>query len=251
MCRATSIVIILGLAVCAAGLAADDHDPIQDRLHQARTDYDADLVKARAGALALLDRRLEAVQMAGDLVLVKKVRGEREAFADRGESPTTIDLTDYHRTVRKARDQFADALAQARKEYTRAGKIPEAEAVDGELEAFKKAQAAQPRDLPAAKARPEPPSPLVKARDDLAARLGGTQWRWGGNKVMAFHADGTATYANETLTWVAVDGRSILVYYPSNKNWDRMTFDEKLTQVTKEWIGVQERKAVTTSVRVK
>jgi hypothetical protein len=245
-----ALLAAFGLAVSGsgAGPVADDTDPIKARLDQARADFDTQLAKARADALAVFDRRLDAARSAGDLALLKKVQAERDTFADRGEGPTT-GTAEYHQAVRKAREQFAAALAQARKEYTQAGKIPEAEAADLELEAFKKGSAGKP--APEAKPRPEPKASLLKARDELTARLAGTRWRWGGNKVMTFNADGTASYGGDTLTWVAVDGQSILIYYPGNKNWDRMTFDDRLTRVTKEWIGAQERKAVTTSERIK
>jgi hypothetical protein len=251
MYRAILAVIGLATSACAFSFAADDTDPIKMRLEQARKDLDTNLAKARAGTLTLFDRKIDAAQTAGDLATLKKVRAERDAFAERGDGPTTISVTDYQQAMRKAREQFTNALAQARKEFTQAGKITEAEAVDRELEAFKKGPSTRPRDSLETKPRPEPPSVLLKARDDLAMRLAGTQWRWGGTKTLAFHADGTASYGTETLAWVAVDGQSILVFYPSNKNWDRMTFDDKLTQVSKEWIGAQERKAVTTSVRIK
>lgn len=133
-----SVFGVCSLAVAICGLAAaDDTDPIRVRLDKARTAYAADLKKAREGLLAAIDREEKAVQQAADLPRLKRVRADREAFTDRGELPKTVSVNLYLEAVAKAKEQLEAACAKARKEYTQAGKLAEAEAIDGELQRLK------------------------------------------------------------------------------------------------------------------
>lgn len=131
--------------VFACGLAADDKpNPIKARLDEARTALEKDNEKAKADLLAQLDMKLEAAQKAGDLALVKKLRAERDAFAEGDELPKTVSTMGYKAALKKSFGRMTAAFVQARKEYTQAGKIAEAEAVDAELAEFLKSGGVKP-----------------------------------------------------------------------------------------------------------
>ena len=120
--------------------AQDGADPVKDRLDKARAAHGADLEKARDGLLALMKQKEEAAQKTGDLAQFKKARAERQAVAEGGEVPNVAVASEYHGAVRKARERLEAAYVQARKEYTQAGKLTEAEAVDIELGDSKEAR---------------------------------------------------------------------------------------------------------------
>jgi hypothetical protein len=130
MRHAILVATALATAACGVAPAREDANPIKDRLDRARAAYEADLEKARDVLLGLLRKKEEAAQKAGDLTQLKKARAEREAFADRGELPKGVSTAEYRAAVAKARGRLETAYSQGRKEYTQAGKIAEAEAID-------------------------------------------------------------------------------------------------------------------------
>jgi len=137
MNRSILAAFLLG-AVCSSAAGADGEDPVKVRLNRAKADFEADHSKAKADIVAQLDQKLEAAQKAGDLAALKKLRAEREDFLDRGDLPRSVPTTAYFATGKKTAERMALAFGQARKEYTQAGKIDEADSIDKELDAFLK-----------------------------------------------------------------------------------------------------------------
>jgi len=139
------VIACISLAVACSALAGQDNgDPIKNRLDQARATFEKDNEKAKADLLAQLDLKLEAVQKTGDLSLLKKLRAEREAFADADESPKSVSPMGYKAALKKSAERLSASLTQGRKEYTQAGKIAEAEVVDAEIAEFSKSGGTRP-----------------------------------------------------------------------------------------------------------
>ena len=137
MLRLIAACLISTLMISEVG-AADPDDVIKARLDKAKADFDADFIKAKADLVALLDLKLVSATKAGELALVKKLRVERDDFVEKGEVPKSVATKDYNTAGKKAFDRMTSALIQARKEYTQASKIDEAEAVDKEFDEFVK-----------------------------------------------------------------------------------------------------------------
>ena len=134
--------LMVFLSLCAfigGSVVADDgDDAIKTRLLKARMDFEADNTKARTDLLTQFDLKVAAAQKAGDLVLVKKYRAERDTFEETEELPKSLTTTTYRAALKKSIEKMAAAFALARKEYTQTNKIAEAELVDAELTEFNK-----------------------------------------------------------------------------------------------------------------
>ena len=158
---------IISTFVMNAVVAADPEEAIKARLNKAKADFDAEFLKAKTDLIAQLDLKLESATKAGELALVKKLRAEREDFAEKGEMPKSVPTKDFNAAGKKAFDRMAAAFVQARKEYTQASKIEEAEAVDKELDEFVKSGGRTTKPLPGA--IPQVPKPVVGGKNGVAA----------------------------------------------------------------------------------
>jgi hypothetical protein len=138
------------MAVC--GLATgDDGDAIKDRIVKAKASYESDVKKANDSLAVQLERKEETAKKAGDLLLLKKLRAEREALVEKGDLPKSVSVSSYNASMKEARERLEAVLIEAKKEYTRADKIKEAEEVEADLALLTSSRAPLPRKTKSSK----------------------------------------------------------------------------------------------------
>jgi hypothetical protein len=137
MVRNAVLFATLGWA-CAA--AADEPDPIKEKLFKAKTAYDAEMAQFRKAAGEWFDKRAEAARGAGDKKALDQVKAERKTFDENGELPKTAPAAVQQKSG-AAKKALETAYTQAVKEYTKAKKDDEAAAVEKESENFRKGDA--------------------------------------------------------------------------------------------------------------
>lgn len=155
--------------VCGGGQAADE-DLVEKKLIVAKEELDKVTEKARAGLLADLKKKQDVAQKAGDLKSLVKVQNEAKAFEEGGELPKSVPVKGYEEQLRIARARLEEAYRDTVKEYTKAGKIAIAKAIQQQLDEFQRGGSKRPgkaaRDKTVA-ARPELTVPGA-ARPELA-----------------------------------------------------------------------------------
>ena len=243
MGRTVFATIVIVAVATVSGLSSDDADPITGRLDKAQAAYAADLESARSALLALIQREATAAQDAGSLDRLKKAMADREGFAERGELPKSVSTTEYLSAMAKARDRLEVAYTQARKEFTKAGKVTEAEAVDAELDRLKKNKTKSapltPKMIPK-----EPIAKRIAAREKLSLALVNTKWNWVERRsTLMFHTDGTAIFRSDDSAtialWNTVDDYRVLLMWPSN-DVDILVFSPNYQSFSRDYIGRQD-----------
>jgi len=127
--------LLVVFLVCTARAAQDD--PIKAQLTAAKQDFEKDMAAAHSALATLLTDKEAGAQKAGNLTLLEKVRAEQTAFESNDELPKSVSTRTYTEANKKARANLEDAYLAARKAYTQAGQIDDANAVDQELQAFR------------------------------------------------------------------------------------------------------------------
>ncbi len=157
------LMIALTVALASAGIAFGDEvpDEIKGRLDKARAAYKAETEKAQADLLTLIETKREAAQKAGDLAQLKKILADKETVSERGELPKTVSSAEFVAATLRAKNKMSAALTAARKEYTQAGRLAEAESADDELTKFLAGKTAKPPVDPPVK----PVDPPVRPDD--------------------------------------------------------------------------------------
>ncbi len=170
------LIMAIAVMVTSAGFVLGDEvpDEIKGRLDKARAAYKAETDKAQADLLTLIETKREAAQKAGDLAQLKKILADKEAVSERGELPKTVSSADFVAASLRAKNRMSAALTAARKEYTQAGRLAEAESADDELTKFLAGKTAKPPVDPPVKpvdppVRPEDPKlkGVEKAKTDF------------------------------------------------------------------------------------
>lgn len=138
------------VAVWSVGTVQADADEIKDQLDKAKAAYDEDIKSARESLLSVLDLRIESAQKLGDLQLLKRLKADRQLFADSDELPQSVSVREHATSTGVARRRLEAAYLKAVKEFTKADKIKEADVTEKELQAFK--------DSGRAKKKPAPPN---------------------------------------------------------------------------------------------
>lgn len=136
MARFATVFTFTLLAFACAALAADDKDPIRDRLVAAKTAYDAEMEDVRKQATIWLDRREELAKKNADKKLLEQVKAERKALDD-GTVPKSVAVLKPRQD--KARTAMDAAYADAVQAYTKAKKTDEASSVTAAWKAFQEA----------------------------------------------------------------------------------------------------------------
>lgn len=195
----------LALVLALAGFARSADDPIAAKLDAARDAYRTATTANRDRLLELLKKEEDAAKKDSDLPRLKRVIAETEAFREKGELPKSVALNEYYAAETRATDAMKAALAEAKAAYIKAGKVAEAEAIDGETERlFPK----KPKPEVSPKPEKKEPEPTVVAtwahqvgRGPDAARK--TFKCYSNGKIN--HPEGRATWAIKngliTFTW--------------------------------------------------
>jgi hypothetical protein len=132
--RGLTLLFICLFATCAVSLAADEADPIKERLDKARSDYTAQVAGLREELLKALKEREDQARKTGDLKTVERVKSERDVFESRAQVPTVINADWYIRNQKTARSAFTGELQLAAKNYLAAKKDEAAAAAQKELD---------------------------------------------------------------------------------------------------------------------
>ena len=117
-------------------------EAIAANLDKAKADYNQSIADAKKALVAAIDARITAATQSGDLKTVTALRPVRAtADADGSVSPDLADpaiqaaKSRFGSTVQGANTRIALAYKEAIREYTRAGKIDDAQAMQAELNA--------------------------------------------------------------------------------------------------------------------
>lgn len=130
------LALVVIWVVLTGPLASSADESAKDKLEKAKATYHEEIAKAKAAVMATIDQRVSAAQKAGDLAALKKVQSERSAFVERGQLPKGSGATEYAGAVTKAENRYSAALTAARREFTQAGMIAEAEGADAEIKSL-------------------------------------------------------------------------------------------------------------------
>ncbi|VTS00839.1 unnamed protein product [Gemmata massiliana] len=210
------------LPLClAAGLlspvarAQDPSAPVE----KAKKAYIESADKARSTLLDAFKSASAAATTSGDLNTVKTVQAERDAFENGGKLPTSVRMrtavASYQQSMKQARTTLDAAYEQAIKDFTKAGKIPEAEALQTEL-----------HDLRAK---------TVATKENLQAYLANTSWTWGNCRLKAngYVENKGWDSAGLVTRWEAIDRRTVLFSIEKGRDVNRLAvlvFNEELTE---------------------
>ncbi len=136
-----AVATILALA-CAAPAAQPD--PVKAKIDKARTTYENELTAAEKAVTEALDNAESAARKRGDKLALDKIKAERELFELAGVLPKVVPGAATQKAV-AARKALESACTVAVKEYTKANKDAEAEAVEKERAELKNAAGLRPR----------------------------------------------------------------------------------------------------------
>ncbi len=135
MVRYVVMSVVLVGVVCVA--FADDKDPVKEKLFAAKVAYDAEMTNFRTLVREWLDEREDAARKDGNKAIVDQIKAERKTFDDNGELPKGLPSNIQQKSA-QARKTIEAAYSQAVKDYTKAKKDTEAEAVETEWKKFGK-----------------------------------------------------------------------------------------------------------------
>jgi hypothetical protein len=123
---------------CFAGI----DDPIQKKLDEANTSYEAKIKKAEGELSAAFDDRAENARKAGNFGGVKRAKAEKEAFEKEGTPPILasmrVPFATYQRAIKQADLEVEAAYKKAIQDYTKANLLDIAEATNAGLVELKK-----------------------------------------------------------------------------------------------------------------
>lgn len=131
MVRTTLICLACSTAVFAQS------DPIEESLIQAKKQFDSALEKVRESVLEALDKKYNTLMKNGDLKGLEAVQAEMDVFKETGKWPQSIPTKGFDSQVTLARKRMEKAFEESKTQYTKAGKLELAKAVQKELEEFK------------------------------------------------------------------------------------------------------------------
>lgn len=134
MIRPILAAVVCGLALAGAGSA--DEDATEKKLREAKAQYEKDAGAARGRVAAELRKMADAAQKAGDLKKLEKAQAETKAFEDTGTPPKALAAV-YESDLRQARAKLLNAYTTAVKEYTKAGKVDQAQAAQADVDLLK------------------------------------------------------------------------------------------------------------------
>jgi hypothetical protein len=152
---------------------------------------------------------------------------DKKAFETDGKTPTSqtmkASLADFQSAMKKAHEGMMAAYEKAVREYTKALEIDKAEAVNSELDAFKKKAVAKVIPMT------EKAGSIETNTSGLASlekSLKGTIWEWDTNGSIRFQPDGIVMNSGWTAkglvaSWKVIDRRTVLLCIERGRNENR------------------------------
>lgn len=130
--------MLIGFFVGAGGWSvAADEDQILVKLNRAKTAYESDREQYRDAVNKYFDKREDGARTQGNKKLVDQIKAERSAFLQYGDLPSNAPA-ELRRRLQSARTSMESAYAAAIRDYTKSKKDNEANAIERELEQFKR-----------------------------------------------------------------------------------------------------------------
>lgn len=132
-----ALLFAVGVFALLDSTGAADNDPVKEKLDKAKSAYDQQLDKLRAGVLKSLADREGTARKMSNKALVDQIKAERDAFEARGELPKSVPTANYLRDAKQARTALELAYTVAIKEYVKTRKDDEAATAEKDLTALK------------------------------------------------------------------------------------------------------------------
>ncbi|MBP3960700.1 hypothetical protein J8F10_36205 [Gemmata sp. G18] len=208
----------LCLAVGLFNSVASAEDPAAT-VEKAKEAHAEGVNKARNTLLEAFKAANNAAKSSGDLNAVKVIQAEQDTFENSGKLPTSARMksavASYQQSMKQARTTLDAAYEQAIKDFTKAGKIAQAEETQSEL-----------HDLRAK---------TVATKENLQAYLANTSWVWGNCRLKAngYVENKGWDSAGLVTKWEAIDRRTVLFSIEKGRDVNRLAvlvFNEELTE---------------------
>lgn len=123
------------------GASAAEKDLVSEALEKAKAEYAKSIENAQHDYSNSFDASLQEVAKTGNLEAVKSLRSEKKTFEAEGKLATSQGMKkatlEFQKTIDSARKSMLKAYDTAVIDYTKQLRIDEADAVNGELAAFK------------------------------------------------------------------------------------------------------------------
>jgi hypothetical protein len=134
------------LLACTYFAQAADVDSIRDRLEKAKATYESRLETLRKDILADLDKSENQARQIPDKKRIDEIKAQRTAFQSTGQLPSPLN-PQLQARIRGTRSALEKEYVAARDAYLKARQDDRADAVEKELQQFRKGIPAQPIDL--------------------------------------------------------------------------------------------------------
>jgi phage host-nuclease inhibitor protein Gam len=146
MNRLAPIAILPIVICCSAFVHAADLDTVSQNLDKAKAAFEARIDGFRKEILQDLDKNEIAARQVPDKKRIDQIKAQRLAFQATGLIPASINPQIATR-IRNARAVLEREYTAARNSYLRTKQDAKADAIDKELEEFRKGAGAKPQDL--------------------------------------------------------------------------------------------------------
>lgn len=129
------------LAACCVGIHGEDADAVNAQLRKAKVAYEEAVEKANSTMAEVFAEKVKEVAATGNLVAVKKLMAESEAFEAEGKLPSSRDMkaavSKYQLAIKNAREAMDVAYDTAVRQYTKDLNVNKADFTKTEWEVFK------------------------------------------------------------------------------------------------------------------
>src|SRR6185503_3006360 len=131
------LLAISPLLACTHFAHAADVDPIRERLEKAKATYESRLEALRKDVLAVLDKSENQARQVPDKKRIDEIKAQRTAFQSTGQLPSPMS-PQLQARIRGARSALEKEYLAVRDAYLKAKQDDRADAVEKELQQFRK-----------------------------------------------------------------------------------------------------------------
>jgi hypothetical protein len=128
------ILIAVAIAVSAASSLLAQEDSIADALDHARTIYEATVDQATEELQQRLEDEKQKAQNSANLVQLQKLDEEIKVFKESRKLPSAVNTRKYVNAIVSGQKKFLNALAHAKRQYTKNGDTDLASLVQEEID---------------------------------------------------------------------------------------------------------------------
>ena len=132
-----AIYMLLCAGVFAApAIAQDTAKAIQERVENARSEYELVIESQRKDLVKQLDKKRDFAKRKGDLTLIEKVNSEQDLLLNSGTYPSLIRTSKAKATVRRANKKLLKTLEDAEADFVKADLLDDAKLLREERNRF-------------------------------------------------------------------------------------------------------------------